>query len=235
MHKINWKMDRPDPELIERFREFAPATISDAMGRQNSMNHKMKPLWRGARVCGPALTVKSYACDNLMPHKAMHLAQPGDVIVIQANGHLEGALWGDLLSKSAKARGLEGAVMDAAARDSRDVEALGFPVFSTAVLPGGTYKVNPGSINVPVSVAGVAVEPGDLIVGDDDGVVVVPQAMMQEVLEKAEAIAEREKELTRRIEAGEILFDIFQLEELLERPDVEVVGAEEPSGPVVRQ
>ena len=114
MHVINWKMERPDPDLVERFRAFAPAVLSDAMGRQNSMNHTMKPLWRGATVCGPALTVKSYACDNLMPHKAMQLAQPGDVIVIQANGHLEGALWGDLLSKSAKARGVEGAVMDAA-------------------------------------------------------------------------------------------------------------------------
>lgn len=220
MHLINWKIDRPDAEVVERFREFAPAVLSDAMGRQNSMNHKMKPVWRGARVCGPALTVKSYACDNLMPHKAMQLAQPGDVMVIQANGHLEGALWGDLLSKSAKARGLEGVVMDAAARDANDIEALQFPVFSTAMLPGGTFKVNPGSINVPVSVAGVAVEPGDLIVGDADGVVVVPQAMIEETLKKAEEIIKREQELTRRVESGEILFDIFELESLLGRPDV---------------
>lgn len=227
MHVINWKMERPDPDLVERFRAFAPAVLSDAMGRQNSMNHTMKPLWRGATVCGPALTVKSYACDNLMPHKAMQLAQPGDVIVIQANGHLEGALWGDLLSKSAKARGVEGAVMDAAARDSRDVEALGFPVFSTAVLPGGTYKVNPGSINVPISVAGATVEPGDLVVGDDDGVVVVPKAMLLSVLEKAEGIVGRERELTRRVEAGELLFDIFELADLLDRPDVVEMGADE--------
>lgn len=220
MHIINWNVKRPDPELIEAFRGIAAATVSDAMGRQNSMNHTMQPQWRGARLCGPALTVKSYACDNLMPHKAMQIARPGDVMVIQANGHLDGALWGDLLTKSAKVRGLAGVVMDAGARDSDDVEALGFPVFSTAVLPGGTYKVNPGSINVPVSVAGAVVEPGDIVIGDSDGVVVVPQHMAEEVLEKARGILAREVEMTERIEKGELIFDILNLQPLLERADV---------------
>jgi 4-hydroxy-4-methyl-2-oxoglutarate aldolase len=227
MHIINWQIERPEAELIDGFRELAAATISDAMGRQNSMNHTMAPLWRGARVCGPALTVKSYACDNLMPHKAMQIAQPGDVMVIQANGHLDGAIWGDLLTKSAKARGLGGVVMDAAARDRDEIEALGFPVFSTAVLPGGTYKTNPGSINVPISVAGAVVEPGDIVVGDADGVVVVPRAMARGVLEAARAIVANEVAMTERVERGELIFDILDLQHLLERPDVREVRESE--------
>lgn len=223
MHIINWKVDRPGRELVEAFRDIAAATVSDAMGRQNSMNHTMRPLWRGARVCGPALTVKSYACDNLMPHKAMQIARPGDVMVIQAGEHLNGALWGDLLTKSALARGLGGVVMDAAVRDRDAIERHGFPVFSTAVLPGGTFKTNPGSINVPVSVAGAAVEPGDIVVGDADGVVVVPQGMAREVLEIARGILAREVEMTERVQRGELIFDILGLQHYLERPDVREV------------
>lgn len=227
MHVINWRVDRPAPNLVERFRDLATATVSDAMGRQNSMNHTMQPLWRGARVCGPALTVKAYACDNLMPHKAMQIARPGDVLVVSAGGHLDGALWGDLLTKSALARGLGGLVIDGAVRDRDDIEALGFPVFSTAVLPGGTYKTNPGSINVPVSVAGAVVEPGDLVLGDGDGVVVVPRAMLDRVADGARSIAEREVEMTERVGRGELIFDILDLQGLLERSDVVEVGRPE--------
>ena len=222
MHIINWKFERPDPDIVTGFAGIAAATVSDAMGRQNSMNHHMKPLWRGARICGPALTVKAYACDNLMPHKAMQIARPGDVMVIQAGGHLEGALWGDLLTKSAVVRGLGGVVMDAAARDVDAIEEQRFPIFSTAVLPGGTYKTNPGSINVPISVAGAAVEPGDIIVGDTDGVV-VPRAMAAEVLAKARAIVANEVTMTKRVEGGELIFDILDLQHYLERPDVREV------------
>jgi 4-hydroxy-4-methyl-2-oxoglutarate aldolase len=223
MHIINWQIERPEPGLIEAYRSMAAATVSDAMGRQNSMHHTMAPLWKGARVCGPAITVKSYACDNLMPHKAMQIAQPGDVMVISANGHLDGALWGDLLTKSAKARGLGGVVLDAAARDRDDIEALGFPVFSTAVLPGGTYKTNPGSVNVPITCAGAVVEPGDIVVGDADGVVVVPRAVASEVLTAARAIVANEVEMTARVERGELIFDMLDLQHLLERSDVREV------------
>ena len=232
MHIINWMVDRPDPEVVKAFGDIAAATVSDAMGRQNSMNHSMKALWRGARVCGPALTVKAYACDNLMPHKAMQIARPGDVMVIQAGEHLNGALWGDLLTKSALARGLAGVVIDGAARDRDAIEEQGFPVFSTAVLPGGTYKTNPGSVNVPVSVAGAAVEPGDIIVGDADGVVVVPKGIAREVLDIARSILAKEIEMTERVERGELIFDILDLQHYLERPDVrEVRDTSPPSNP----
>jgi 4-hydroxy-4-methyl-2-oxoglutarate aldolase len=230
MHIINWNVDRPERELILGFREIAAAVISDAMGRQNSMNHTMKPLWHGAAVCGPALTVKSYACDNLMVHKAMQVAKPGDVLVVQGGGHLDGALWGELMTKSALALEIGGVVMDAAARDRDAIEALAFPVFATAVLPGGTYKSNPGSINVPVSVAGAAVEPGDIVVGDTDGVVVVPKGMAREVLEAAQRVVAREAEFTERIGRGELLLDIFDLQRLLERPDVRELREDTPPG-----
>jgi 4-hydroxy-4-methyl-2-oxoglutarate aldolase len=220
MHVINWHVDRPAEQDIADLRDLAAATLSDAMGRQNSMNHTMKPVWRGARVCGPAVTVKAYACDNLMPHKAMQIARPGDVLVISAGGHLDSALWGDLLTKSAKARGLAGVVIDGGVRDTDDIEALAFPVFSTAVLPGGTYKTNPGSINVPVTVAGAVVQPGDVVVGDADGVVVVPRASIPRVVAGARAIVAREVELTERVNRGELIFDILELQRLLDRDDV---------------
>jgi len=223
MHIINWKVDRPDPQLVKAFSGIAAANISDAMGRQNSMNHTMKPLWRGARVCGPALTVKSYACDNLMVHKAMQVAKPGDVLVVQGGGHLDGALWGDLMTKSALVRGLAGVVIDAGVRDRDEIEAHRFPVFATAVLPGGTYKANPGSINVPVSVAGAAVEPGDIIVGDSDGVVVVPRGMAREVLDIVHRVHAHEADITDRIQRGELIFDILDLQRFLDRPDVREV------------
>jgi 4-hydroxy-4-methyl-2-oxoglutarate aldolase len=229
MHVINWDVERPSRENVAHLAGLAAATLSDAMGRQNSMDHTMKPLWRGARLCGPAVTVKAYACDNLMPHKAMQIAQPGDVLVISAGGHLESALWGDLLTKSAKARGLAGVVIDGGVRDRDDIEALGFPVFSTAVVPGGTYRTNPGSINVPVTVAGAVVEHGDVVVGDADGVVVVPRVTAESTIARARAIAAREVELTERVNRGELIFDILELQGLLERDDVIEVRDELPA------
>ena len=223
MHIINWKVDRPAAHLVKAFSDIAAANISDAMGRQNSMNHTMQAIWRGARVCGPAVTVKSYACDNLMVHKAMQVAKAGDVLVVQGSSHLDGALWGDLMTKSALVRGIAGVIIDSGVRDRDEIEAHRFPVFATAVLPGGTYKSHPGSINVPVSVAGAVVEPGDIVVGDSDGVVVVPKGMAHEVLDTVRRVREHEANVTERVQRGELIFDILDLQRFLDRPDVREV------------
>jgi 4-hydroxy-4-methyl-2-oxoglutarate aldolase len=220
MHYIQWKIDRPEKQLVEAFRELPTAVVSDAMGRQNSMRHDMKPLFPGARLCGPALTVKSYPSDNLMPHKALQIAQPGDVLVIEAGHHLESALWGDLISRSAQVRGVEGVVIDGGVRDRDDIAKLGLPVFCTAVLPGGTYKSNPGSINIPVSVAGLPVTPGDIVLGDSDGVVVVPRDQAADVLKRSQEILQKEEDLREKIDRGELIFDILELQKYLNRPDV---------------
>lgn len=220
MHHIDWQPPRPDPQLLASFSGLAAAVVSDAMDRQNSMRHTMQPLFPGARLCGPALTVKAPPGDNLMAHKSLQLARPGDVIVIATGGHQDGAPWGELLSLSARQRGVAGVVIEGGVRDRDDIARLGLPVFSTAVLPGGTHKANPGSINIPIAVAGVTVAPGDLVIGDGDGVVVVPRLEAARILGRAEAIVAKEAELRERVGRGELLFDILELAKLLERPDV---------------
>ena len=224
MHHIDWQPPPPDPELIEAFTGLAAAVVGDALDRQNCMNHTMQPLFSGARLCGPALTVKAVPRDNLMVHKAMQLARPGDVIVIATGGYQEASPWGELLSLSARQRGVAGIVIEGGVRDRDDITQLGFPVFSTAVLPRGTVKASPGSINVPIAIAGITVSPGDLVIGDSDGVAVVPLADAPEILESAQAIVAKEATLRERILQGELLFDVLELAPLLERPDVIETG-----------
>ncbi|MGI6037330.1 MAG: 4-carboxy-4-hydroxy-2-oxoadipate aldolase/oxaloacetate decarboxylase, partial [Limnochordia bacterium] len=207
MHIINWSIERPPKAVIEGFRQIPSAIVSDSQGRQRSMNSAMKPLYSGARVCGPALTVKTYAHDNLMLHKALQIAQPGDVLVCEAGRYTEGALWGDLISTSAQVKGIAGLVLEGAVRDRDDIAALGFPVFCTAVLPGGTYKSNPGSINIPISCGGVVVNPGDIVVGDSDGVVIVPREYAEEILAKCQETLAKEEDMRRRVLNGELIFD----------------------------
>ena len=229
MHTIYPNTKWPESGVLDELREMATATLSDAMGRQNSMSHAMKPLWNGARLCGRALTVKTYPCDNLMVHKAMQVACPGDVLVIQAGGIGDGAIWGELLTRSAQVHGLEGVVIDGAARDAERIEALRFAVFCTAVLPGGTHKVNPGSINVPVCVGGAVVMPGDIVLGDADGVVVIPGRMEREVLGAARQIVAKEIDMMKRLENGELIFDILDLQPLLERANVQEICGDDSS------
>ncbi|BAS26248.1 4-carboxy-4-hydroxy-2-oxoadipate aldolase/oxaloacetate decarboxylase [Limnochorda pilosa] len=219
MHQIHHDIERPDPRTLEGLKEIPAATASDVMGRQRSMNSQMKGIFKGARVCGPAITVKCYPADNLMLHKAVTMARPGDVLVCEA-GYRDAALWGELLTRAALQRGIAGLVIDGGVRDVDEIEDLGFPVFSTATLPGGTFKVNPGSVNVPIQCAGVVVHPGDVVIGDSDGVVVVPLEEAPEVLERAKAALEKEEGLRRGMAEGKLLFDLLNLRPLLERPDV---------------
>jgi 4-hydroxy-4-methyl-2-oxoglutarate aldolase len=209
------------------------------MDRQNSMRHTVQPLFPGARTCGPALTVKAPPGDNLIVHKSLQLARPGDVLVIATGGHLEGAPWGELLSLSAKQRGVAGVVIEGAVRDREAITRLGLPVFCSAVLPGGTHKANPGSLNVPIAVAGAAVSPGDLVIGDGDGVVVVPRLEAPSVLERARAILKKEAWLREQILAGELLFEVLELNGLLTRPDVlesgRITGSQESGGRATKE
>jgi len=150
-----------------------------------------------------------------MIHKAVTLAKPGDVLVINAGGYKDAAVFGDLLGYSCKVHNIAGVVIDGASRDAEGMAAIGFPVFARAVLPMGPFKDSPGSINVPVSCGGVAVQPGDIIVGDGDGVVVVPMEEAADVLAKAQAAAAREQQTRERLTKGEYLYDILKLGEVL--------------------
>ena len=206
---------RPDPQVVKGFEGIPTSVVSDAMGRTGSMGAEIKPVWPRARIVGPALTVRTYPADNLMIHKAVTLAKPGDVLVVNAGGYQDTAVFGDLLGYSCKVHHLAGVVIDGASRDAEGLAAIGFPVFACAVLPMGPFKDSPGSINVPVSCGGVAVRPGDIIVADGDGVVVVPMEEAADVLTKAQAAAAKEQQMRERLTQGEYLYDILQLGEVL--------------------
>ena len=206
---------RPDPRLVKGFEGIPTGVISDAMGRAGSMAAEIKPVWPRARIVGPALTVRTFPADNLMIHKAVTLAKPGDVLVVNAGGYRDAAVFGDLLGYSCKVHGIAGVVIDGASRDAEGMAAIGFPVFARAVLPMGSFKDSPGSINVPVSCGGVAVRPGDIIVGDGDGVVVVPTEEAADVLAKAQAVMAKEQQTRERLTKGEYLYDMLKLEDVL--------------------
>jgi 4-hydroxy-4-methyl-2-oxoglutarate aldolase len=185
------------------------------MGRCNGMIAEIKPAWPGAKLVGTALTVRTFPADNLMIHRAVPLAKPGDILVVNAGGYRDYAVFGDLLGLSCKVHGLAGVLIDGATRDAEGLQALGFPVFARSVLPAGPFKDSPGSINVPVSCGGVPVQPGDIIVGDADGVMVVPQAEAADVLAKAQAAVAKEAAMRERILTGEYIYDILKLGEVL--------------------
>lgn len=181
---VRTKIERPAPEIVEAFREYGSATIYEASGRRGYISSRIKPIAPGIRVCGPAFTVQCAAGDNMMLHKALELAQPGDVIVATVGGAEEYGYWGDLMSISAVARKLGGLCIEGCIRDSEDIIKLGFPVFSTGFCIRGTGKETLGLINYPTVFGGQTVQPGDLIVGDNDGLVVVRSAECDEVLQK---------------------------------------------------
>lgn len=206
---------RPDPAVVKGFEGIPTGVVSDAMGRGNSMAAEIKPVWPGAKVLGPAFTVRTFPADNLMIHKAATLAKPGDVLVVNAGGYKDAAVFGDLLGYSCKVHGIAGLVIDGATRDADGLAAVGFPVFTRAVLPMGPFKDSPGSINLPISCGGIAVRPGDIILGDADGVVVIPQEHAAEILAKAQAGLAKEQQLRERITQGEFIFDILKLDGVL--------------------
>ena len=215
MNVIIREFTRPDPQVVKGFEGIPTGVVSDAMGRTGSMGAEIKPVWPKARIVGPALTVRTFPADNLMIHKAVTLAKPGDVLVVNAGGYRDAAVFGDLLGYSCKVHGIAGAVIDGASRDADGMAAINFPVFARAVLPMGPFKDSPGSINVPLSCGGVAVRPGDVVVADADGVVVVPLEEAVDVLTKAQAAAAKEEQMRERLTKGEYLYDILKLGDVL--------------------
>lgn len=220
MFLINREIERPKREVIEGFRELATGNVCDAMGRYGGMSASIKPILDKCKMVGPAITVKIYPADNLMLHKATEVAKAGDVLVVDAGGYPDMAILGDLLCLVCKTKGIEGIVLDGGVRDIEGIRELGFPVFAKGIIPVGPLKDSPGSINVPIHCGGMPVIPGDLIVGDPDGVVVVPKWRIQEVLEKGRAIMEKERKMREKIQKGELIYDILNLGKLLQREDV---------------
>lgn len=178
---------RPTPELLTRFAQLPTANVADAMDRLGVLDARIKPVWAGATIVGPAYTVWTRAGDNKFLHEALRLAQPGDVLVVNGQGDESRALIGELMAEQAKANKLAGFVIDGAVRDAETIGEIEVPVFARAVTPAGPYKYGPGRLGRTVAVGGVAVAPGDIVLGDADGVVIVPLGEAEQVLQGAEA------------------------------------------------
>ena len=203
--RVVTKVNRLPGDLIARFRAFGVANIGDAMGRFGVMDYQIKPVAKhGVKMVGSAITVRTRPGDNLMIHKALDLTEPGDVIVVDVQGSTQSGLWGSLMTGTALERRVAGLVVDGGVRDAGDIRETGFPVFARAVIAAGGDKDGPGEVNVPLSCGGVPVFPGDIIVGDDDGVAVVPQAYAAAVADEVDKILDTEAKKAESIRAGKL-------------------------------
>ena len=196
--KIVSTFDRPDPALVKQFEGMPVANIDDNMGRIAAVHQSIRPLNK-APLLGVAFTVRMPQGDNLMFHKAMDMAQPGDVIVMDAGGFDDRAIFGELMATYCKSRGLAGLVVDGAVRDYDSLSQMDFPVYAKSVTPNGPYKNGPGEINVPVVVGGKLIRPGDILVGDQDGLIIIQPEIAQEILEKTRAVMDKEAKIMKDI------------------------------------
>lgn len=208
---------RADWEVMRELAVLGTATVYEAAGQQGQMDPAIRPLLAGVTLFGPALTVECHPADNLMIHLAVAIAHPGDVLVVNAGGYLRAGAWGEILTVAAQARGVAGLVIDGAVRDVRRIREMGFPVFARGVSLGATTKQAPGRLAVPVVCAGVLVRPGDIVLGDDDGVVVVDREQAEAVLRAARRRAEREQAIILALNQGATTLDLLELRPVLRR------------------
>ena len=204
--RVRTDVPRADPDLVAQFRSHATSNIADAMGRFHFMDPGIRAR-SGLPLCGVAVTVDARPADNLMIHKALEVATPGDIIVVSTNGNTTSAIFGELMCRTAVGASLGGIVVDGAIRDIDGITALAFPAYSRAVCAGGCDKDGPGEVNSPISCGNTVVMPGDIIVGDDDGVVVVPREEAADVLPLVIQLVERERARIAEINSGVLFKD----------------------------
>lgn len=214
-HVVVRDFDRVDASVAEGLAALGVSTVHEADQRRGAFAPEIRPIQTGVCIAGPAVTVRCHPGDNLMVHAAVETCRPGDIVVITTTSPSTDAMLGELLATSLRAHGAIGVVIDAGVRDVAQLRAMGFPVWARAVSPQGTVKASPGSVNVPVVCGGQLVHPGDAIVADDDGVVVVPRARAAAVLEAGRRREAAEAAKRERLAAGELGVDMYDLRPLL--------------------
>lgn len=202
-------------ELVAQLAKCSSATVHEALGRIGSVSHEVKPIAKGMKVCGPAFTVSCPTGDNLTLHKALYLAEEGDVLLANTGGFKQFGFWGEVMSVACQSKGIHALVMDGSVRDTREITELGFPIFSAGVCINGTVKATLGEVNVPITFGGIAVNPGDIVLGDDDGVVIVPVDRVEEAIEKSAAREAKERDIMNQLKEGKTLAEMLGLESML--------------------
>jgi len=221
--KIVRNICRPDPAAVKILGDVGVATVHEAQGRTGLMRPYMRPIYPSAKVAGPAVTVLSAPGDNIMIHAAVEVCKPGDVLVVTTTSESTDGMFGELLATSLVSRGVLGLIIEAGVRDVSELTAMDFPVWSKAIHAQGTVKDTPGWVNIPIVCAGAPVNPGDVIVADQDGVVVVPREAAAEVVQASQARIAKEEKAREKLRAGELGLDFYGLRAKLKDLGVEFV------------
>jgi len=224
MIRVNTKFDRPDPALVEQLGTYSAATIHEAQGRLGALDSTIKPVDRAMSLCGPAFTVRCAPRDNIMLQVAIAHAQPGDVIVVSAGEYAEAGSFGDVLANACVAKGIAGLVTDTGVRDTQELRALGFPVFSYSVCMKGTVKETVGPMAEPVLIGGESVRPGDVVRADADGVVVVRREDVADVIRRSRERVEAEDAYIAAYRSGKSVIEVGNLAAVLEAKGLVIEG-----------
>jgi 4-hydroxy-4-methyl-2-oxoglutarate aldolase len=222
-HKVVRNIRRPDPEVVRTLGDLGVATVHEAQGRTGLMKPYMRPIFPSARAAGAAITISSQPGDNLMIHAAMEVCKRGDILVVTTTSESTDGMFGELLGVSCEARGVVGLIIDAGVRDTAELTAMDFPVWAKAISAQGTVKSTAGSVNVPVVCAGMAVYPGDVVVADADGVVVVPREQAAAVAQAGRDRIAKEEKTRERLRNGELGVDFYGLREKLKQLGVNYI------------